>query len=1012
MVTEGTRPWEDPTRTGGGRLPARAYFFGYVDEDRASALDRRQSRGFLDLTGQWSFKFFDDPRRVPASTHQDLQAGWDTVVVPHHWQLDGYGTPIYTDEGYPFPVDPPRVPSQNPTAVYQRSIELAPVSPGDQLVLRMDGVESYAEVWLNGTLVGWTKGSRLSAEFDLTPFAQAGQNLLSVKVLQFSDGTYLEDQDMWWFSGIFRDLYLFSRPRAGLRDMALRTPFADGRHRLLCDFTLGEPSTTLDWALRSDGGTIAQGTVQADADGHAQLATEALPVAGWSPETPTLYDLILTVRGADTSVLEVVPHRVGFRDVTIEEGLLRLDGREFTMHGVNRHDHDDLKGRAIGIDRVRRDLEMMKRHNINAVRTAHYPNDPRFYELCDEIGLFVLAETDLETHGFVVVGELERITDDPAWELSFVDRIERHVLAQRNHASVVIWSMGNESGDGCNIRAMVARCKELDPSRPVHYEEDREAAVVDIVSTMYSRVSQMNDLGERPHPKPRIICEYGHAMGNGPGGLAEYQEVFDRWPSIQGHFVWEWIDHGIRRDRPDGRAEWWYGGDFGDYPNNGNFCIDGLVFPWQEPSPGLLEYAQVVAPVVIERDATSGVLSVRSRLYFTDTSGFDLEALLRIDGEVSWSQQLRCPVVPPGERAELVLDVPGGHSAGEPLLEIHVRRREATAWATAGHAVAHYQFPLAEVWPRVRHRPVAASVRLQRDHGSIKVLVDGGALHFDEVDGRLTRWTGAGRELVVRSPHVSFWKPVVDNHHQENARLWAPRFMDQMRTSYRQVEAWQEEGQVRVRVRQDVAPVAWDFGMRVLMDWTVTGDGAALLTVAGEPYGPYRDLIPRIGVELGVPKDLSLVEYYGAGPGESYPDSKSAALVARWRTTVDDMVTPYVRPQDYGNRTGVRWAALRDASGHGLAVHAVGEHLHLAAWPYSTETLESATHLGDLEPDPEAITVHLNHRVLGLGSNSWGSEVLDSYRVRFERFSYSMCLRPITAGEDLGRLWSGGVEEA
>ncbi|VEG27246.1 glycoside hydrolase family 2 TIM barrel-domain containing protein [Actinomyces howellii] len=1015
------RFWEDPSRSGQGRLPARAYFFGYPDAASAASMDRRRCLGHTDLCGSWSFRLFTGPLHVDPSTHASPHPGWDQVEVPHLWQLDGYGSPAYTDEGYPFPVDPPRVPSDTPTAVYQKVVTLSPVE-GMRTILRLDGVESLVVVHVNGRRVGWSKGSRLAAEFDLTEAVVPGDNLLSLTVLQFCDGTYLEDQDMWWASGIFREVYLVHRPVGGLADMVITTPLVDGEHVLEVDLLAADrlPSQgagegsgwKVDWALSHDGRPLAGGSASS-ATSRLRISEVVLGAPVWTPETPELCLLLLTVRDGAGSVVEHVPHRVGFRDITIEDGLLRLDGRPFTMHGVNRHDHDDRRGRAVGIDRVRRDLLLMKEHNVNAVRTAHYPNDPRFYEMCDELGLFVLAETDLETHGFELVGDINRLSSAPQWRQAYVDRIERHVRAQRNHPSVVMWSLGNESGFGDNFVAAYERAKELDPTRPVHYEEDRDAEVVDVVSTMYSRVSQMNDFGEHPHPKPRILCEYAHAMGNGPGGLSQYQEVIDRHPCIQGHFVWEWSDQAIRTVLPDGTTTWLYGGDFGDYPNNGSFCVDGLVLPWQEPSPGLIEYAQVIAPVVIEPDGQDGRgLRVRTRLYFTDTSGFSLVAALRVNGEVVWSRAQPCPVVGPGQTAPLSIDHP--QARGECFLEVSVLRDAATAWAPAGARVAVYQFPLPRQAPArvepARHGAGRAQegraepVRWTRQGPSLVLGAGDDELRIDVLEGRLTSWRASGRELITVPPAVSLWKPVIDNHRTEAQTLWRPRFLDDLRTSTRSVRARRDGPCVEVTVDQRLAPPALDIGMRLRWRLVYRPDGALSVRVEGLPEGGYRGLVPRVGVEMGLDPGLSEVEYYGRGPGENYPDSCAASLIGRWSTTVEDMYVPYVRPQDYGNREDVRWLVLRRRGGAGLMV--IGEDpLSVAAWPFTTAELEAAEHLHELRRTGSTTTVHLNHKVLGLGSRSWGSEVLESHRTRWESFSFAFLLVPLDERQDPTARW-------
>ncbi|MCC2591880.1 DUF4981 domain-containing protein [Tessaracoccus sp. OS52] len=986
--------WENQQLTGRNRLAARAYFFGYADADAAASLDRRRARGFVDLSGTWNFRLFDNPRRVPAAFTSEPAEGWDEVTIPHLWQLDGYGKLQYTDEGLPFPIEQPMVPADNPTGAYQRVVALSRPAAGERTILRLDGVESYAEIHLNGQFVGMTKGSRLSAEFDVTDAVVDGENLFSVKVLQFSDGTYVEDQDMWWASGIFRDVYLVTRPAAHLTDFFVRThKVADD----VAEVTLtaeAAGATGIHWSISRDGTVVAETDV-------APGGTATLTVDGarfWNPEEPFLYDMLLTVSGAD-GVSEYVPHRLGLSEITTEDGKLLLNGTYFKMHGVNRHDHDPYKGRAVGMDRVRRDLELMKRHNINAVRTAHYPNDPRFYELCDEIGLMVIAETDLETHGFANVGDLSRITDDPTWEPTYVDRIERHVLAQRNHASVMMWSLGNESGYGCNIPAMYARAKELDPTRPVHYEEDRNAEYVDVISTMYSRVQQMNDFGEHPHPKPRIICEYGHSMGNGPGGLSEYQAVFNRWDSIQGHFIWEWIDHGIAQRTADGREFHAYGGDFGDYPNNSNFCIDGMVFPWQEPSPGLVEYAQVISPVLVEY--ADGTLTVTNRRWFTDLS--DVEVTLRVlhDGVVAETSTLAPGAVPPRGSWQQRVDVPQAE-AGETLLTAVVTSNASHDWAEAGRQLGIYQFQVASR-PAAQPVPTPGELTAEADQTTLRLASERAEVVFDLVDGDLTTWRVDGVDRLAAAPRLGFWKPLVDNHQQEADDLWFPRFIERMQHSTRSVE-WRTDGDaVEVTVAVRLAPPTLDFGVRATLVWRARADGGLEVAVDGAPYGPYSDIIPRIGLSLEVPGAMRSVEWYGRGPGENYPDSAAANTVGLWQSTVENMVTPYVVPQDYGNRGDVRWLEISDGAGAGIRVAAPAgaETFNFSAWPCTSDDIDAAKHRTDLVAR-DNVTLNLNHKVLGLGSNSWGSEVLDSYRVRLEPFSFQLTLAPTSGRTEPG----------
>lgn len=996
--------WENPALTNRNRLAARAYFMGYETAELAATYSRELSRGFVQLSGPWRFRLFGAPKAVPAELMSTYEADWDEVEVPHLWQIDGYGKLAYTDEGFPFPVEQPLVPSDDPTGVYQRIVTLPALTPGSREIIRFDGVESYAELYVNGTFIGMTKGSRLSAEFDVTEAVHEGDNLFVVKVLQYSDGTYIEDQDMWWASGIFRDVYLMERPAARLDDFRVRTH----REGDVAHVTLDVATTAAErvvWAMADGGETVFEVEV---ADGHAEAAIEGARF--WNPEDPHLYDMTITVYGAD-GVSEVVPHRQGLAEVTIEGNQIFLNGTYFKMHGVNRHDCDDHKGRAVGLERMRRDLVLMKRHNINAVRTSHYADDPRFYELCDEYGIMVLAETDMESHGFENIGNIATVTDDPAWEAAYVDRIERLVMQERNHASIVAWSLGNESGYGCNIRAMYAKAKELD-GRPVHYEEDRNADTVDIISTMYSRVSQMNDFGEHPGPKPRINCEYGHSMGNGPGGLSEYQEIFDRWDHIQGQFIWEWCDHGIAATTEDGRAYHMYGGDNGDYPNNGNFCIDGMVFPWQEPSPGLTEYKQVICPVRVAYDAGAGELSVTNKRWFTTLDDVRIAVETLVDGDPVATVEVVPGAVAPGETATFPVAIEAA-AAGETLATARVYTVGAKPWCEAMYQIGAFQFAIADN-PRPAIAVRAAMAPAVDEEGTaLTVRTLGGSVVFDTVSGDIVSWTSCGRSVLAAPVRVGFWHPLVDNHQQEFDSIWQGNFLNVMQTSTRSV-AWEREGNaVKVTVRQRIAPPVHAFGMHVELVYTVRPSGRIDLAVDGEPYGDYDDIIPRIGISFEVPGADRMVEWYGHGPGENYPDSLKANPVGHYRADVDDMFTPYVFPQDCANREGTRWVALRSSHGDGLLVtrpdDAARDPFSFSAWPYTCEDIDAARHVTDLVKR-ENITVNINDKILGLGSNSWGSEVLDSYRIRFERFGFEFSLRPLASADLIQALTK--IEEA
>lgn len=1000
--------WENVRLTHEHRLPPRAYFFAYDNQQLARQFIRETSSHFLLLSGQWTFKYFEHPLAVPESfTHQRM-TDWGQITVPAMWQMEGHGKLQYTDEGFPFPIDVPFVPTNNPTGAYQRVFTLGESWNDRQTIIKFDGVETYFEVYVNGHYAGFSKGSRLTAEFDISAFVHSGENLLCVRVMQWADSTYIEDQDMWWSAGIFRDVYLVGRQRTHIRDFTVRTEFADDYRdaTLHCDVALlnlqaQHTRVSVEYALY-DGATLlhcaACPAVEVDQHHTLQFAIDVREPKQWSAESPYLYHLLLTLKDAQGQILEVIPQRVGFRDIKVRNGLFYINNHYVKLHGVNRHDNDHRQGRAVGMDRVEQDLRLMKQHNINSVRTAHYPNDPRFYELCDLYGLFVMAETDVETHGFANVGNLSAITDDPFWEPVFVERIERHVHAQKNHPSIIIWSLGNESGYGCNIRAMTRACKALDSTRLVHYEEDRDAEVVDIISTMYTRVPLMNEFGEYPHPKPRIICEYAHAMGNGPGGLSEYQNVFERHDCIQGHYVWEWCDHGVQATDDNGVVYYKFGGDYGDYPNNYNFCLDGLIYSDQTPGPGLREYKQVIAPVKVRAvDLQHGCLRVENKLWFTSLDDYTLRVEIRAEGETLSSQLLTVKDLAPNSEREVMFNVPMLDER-ETFVNVEVCKNSRTRYSDAGHSVAMYQFALK---PRTGNvlpftRPTTTPLVVEESQTACLITGQDFCIEFSKLTGKPGLWHSNGENLLATEPKINFFKPMIDNHKQEYEGLWHPNHLHIMQEHLREFTLDLQADAVVITSRTIIAPPVFDFGMRCTYRWRIAADGQLNVELSGERYGDYSHIIPCIGFTLGINNQCDQVSWYGRGPGENYPDSQQASRIDVWHSTVDEMFENYPFPQNNGNRQQVRWASLTNRHGNGLLV-VPQQPINFSAWPYTGEMIHAAQHCNELQRC-DAITLNLDHQLLGLGSNSWGSEVLDSWRVWFRPFRYGFTLLPMAGG--------------
>ncbi len=641
--------WENPELPHRNRLPARAYAFPFTDESSALNRDPFASSLVMSLNGNWKFHHAQSPAESPGGFEADAfdTRDWDDLSVPSSWQMHGYGRPHYTNVQFPWPIDPPFTPSENPTGSYRRSFVVPADWAGKQIVLRFDGVDSAFHVWVNGDDVGFSKGSRLPAEFDITPHLRTDRpNSVSVRVYQWSDASYMEDQDMWWLSGIFRDVMLVARSKTSVRDIRIVTELdADNRDAVLkirLDFN--EPYTSqLAFKLIDPSGRVlpTPSPSSVNASGSRELVEVELPVRNplkWTAESPNLYTLLVTTRDATGSASEVISQRVGFRSVKIVGPDLLINGVRVMFKGVNRHEHHPDLGRAVPHETAIQDVLLMKRHNINAVRTSHYPPHPRFLDLCDEYGLYVIDECDLETHGFMA--DESNPTKAPQWESACVDRMDRTVRRDINHPSVVIWSLGNEADFGPNLMKMADHARAIDPTRPIHYEGDRALQAADVLSMMYPGVDVLAQIGEAKEKlthwgfalevsdyvdKPMICCEYAHAMGNGPGGLLEYWETFYKYPRLQGGFVWEWLDHGIRTTTPDGIEYFAYGGDFGDVPNDSNFITDGLLFPDRTPSPGLLELKKVIEPVkvtVVELTAERAKLSVLNRYDFETARPF------------------------------------------------------------------------------------------------------------------------------------------------------------------------------------------------------------------------------------------------------------------------------------------------------------------------------------------------------------------------------------------------------
>lgn len=922
----------------------------------------RTDAPLLSLNGDWSFslapRLADAPDGVEREDFDD--SAWSTIPVPSSWPMLGHGSPAYTNVVYPFPIDLPAVPDENPTGDLRRRFSWTS-RPGDGALLRFDGVDAAGQVWLNGAFVGTTRGSRLPAEFDVSGLIRDGENLLVVRVTQWAATSYLEDQDMWWLPGVFRDVVVQATPAGGVQDVVVHAEW---------DEDTATASLRVDVEAR-DGAAATIALPGTGVEGVESGALVIVPGARpWTADNPVLHDLVVATP-SETATL-----RVGFRTILIEDAQLKVNGRRVRFRGVNRHEmHPDL-GRAVPLDVARAEMVLMKQHNVNAIRTSHYPPHTGVLDLADELGFWLIDECDLETHGFELVGWHGNPSSDPAWRDAYLDRMERTVTRDRNHPSVILWSLGNESGTGPNLAAMAELSHGLDPSRPIHYEGDADCAYVDVWSQMYPTQEWVDAIGRRAEDPlddpvldrhrrtlPHLLCEYGHAMGNGPGGLDEYEASFDAYDRTQGGFVWEWLEHGIRQRTADGSEFFAYGGDFGEPLHDGNFVTDGLVDADRVPRPGLADFKTVIAPVKLAVAPGRASLEVRNRRDFVDLS--DLRFEWSVDGGPSGTVDV--PPIGPGSAGRASLPA---EATAPGILTVRAVLAEDAAWAPAGHEVA---------WAQDGALPVlaasaATAVAAERD-GALTL----GPGVFDTRTGRLL----ALGSTPVDGPVLALWRAPTDNdlgvpfdklHLPSDADAWQRAGLHRLRTRVVEVRA---DGS-RLRVQSVVAPAGGDFSVRSELLWT--SDGSALTcAVTLTPIGPWPAGWARAGLEFDLPWSAEGVEWDGYGPGQRYPDTGQSQRLGTFRfDRVRDLHTEYARPQENGSRAGVTRLRLGSPS-HGLTV--LGDGFSFTASPWTSAELAAAAHPTDLPDDTARTRLTIDLAEHGVGTAACGPGVLPPYRL-------------------------------
>jgi len=1017
LYLAGAKTWEMPQLPSLNRLPARATLTPYPTAAEALSADREQSAWFLSLNGTWDFKLRARPE--DATETEARAVGWSKIAVPGNWTMQGFGKPHYTNVVMPFPHLPPHTPDDNPTGIYRRMFSLPDHWRGRRIVLHFGGCEGALYVYLNGQPLGLSKDARTPAEFDLTAYARFGEpNELWAVVVQFSDASFIEDQDHWWQAGLQREVFLYATGTLHIQDVFALGDLSDdlktGLLRLTCKVGWpGEQHT--NGALTAQlydmqGQPLFKAALPMTARQRGEFTAEATLRAPhlWSAETPYLYTLVVSLTTPHGE--EHVPCSVGFRKIQIRDRQLLINHKRVLIKGVNRHEHDDMTGKAVSRASMEADLRLMKQFNINAVRCSHYPNDPYWLDLCDRYGLYVIDEANIEAHAFY-----HDLCRDPRYANAFVERVRNMVERDKNHPSVILWSLGNESGYGPNHDAAAGWVRGADPSRPLHYEGalsrsngarwEEGQRITDVVCPMYPALHEIVQWAQTPSPdqRPLILCEYSHAMGNSNGSLADYWEVFETQPGVQGGFIWEWMDHGLRQTAPNGQAYWAYGGDFGDTPNDVNFCADGLVWPDRTPHPGLYEFKYLIQPVRVESvDAKRGRFRVLNKYDFTALDVLRGEWEITTEGDIVATGKMPALTAGPGERQDLTLDFKGaGEVPGERFLNFRFYLRAETGWAEAGHLVAWQQFPLPTLPSRKAARPPTPPVVVAEEtEPNLTLRVGSTRAVFDKATGMLVEFSHSGFNVIQRGPLLNVWRAATDNDGiklQQPQEEWKalPRWLalglHQVKhrvASIRLIQTPSQPPSVKV-MHHASGRDQWNDFVHV-QSYTLSPTGELTVENTVQMGGELRDL-PRMGVTLALVPELEQLTWFGRGPWDNYADRKAASMVGRYRSTVTEQYVPYIMPQEHGHKTEVRWLTLTNPQSVGLQV--LGAPLiEFSASHFTADDLFQAKHTYDLRPRPE-VCLNLDLAQRGLGTASCGPDTLEKYRLNDASYTFGYRLK-------------------
>jgi len=1046
---------------GQNKEPAHCTLIPYANTAAALKGTREASPFHISLNGSWKFHWAKKPADRPADFYKrDYDVSdWNDIPVPSNWQLEGYGIPIYVNVGYPFHPDkrtlkPPHIPhDNNPVGSYRTEFEIPADWDARLVFLHFDGVKSAFYLWLNGKKVGYSQGSMTPAEFNVTDYLRKGKNLLAAEVYRWCDGSYLEDQDTWRLSGIYRDVYLFTAPPVHVRDFFVRCDLDENYKDATLKVTAKLHNYTTKTAkshsvevslLDEDGKAVGHNPVAtgktdkipAATDGIIETQANIANPQKWTAETPNLYTVLLTVKNHAGKVIEVARSQFGFRKVGLKGGQVLINGKPVLFKGVDRHEHDPDHGQAIPLSRMIQDIELLKQNNINAVRTSHYANDPKWYDLCDRYGIYLINECNLESHG---VHEILP-KSDPKWKAACVDRMASIVERDKNHPAVIFWSLGNEAGFGENFEHMAAYARRADPTRLVQYEQADRHPVTDIFCPMYVRIEELLEYAGEEHRRPLIMCEYAYSRGSACGNLQGYWNVIEAHKQLQGGFIWDWVDKGLRKFDCNGKMFWAYGGDYGPsgIPSDGSMVCNGIVGPDRDPEPELYEVKKVYQYIEAGPidDPNDGKVRIQNKYDFLSLDFVDASWELTTDGKILQKGSLPKLSLPPhsAQDVDIPFKKPENPKPGaEYFLKITFSLSKDSLWAKKGHVVAWEQFQVPFDVPKLPATDVNNMPELQLDQTRREITVTGkdfslavGKEDFwrRDSEGAITSFRFNGIELITIPLVPNFWRPPLDNDFEMR---WDRYFTTGIGGMPRRQGLWRRAGQfrsvksisaeqlspkvVRVTVEATLPAGETDYQTFTLqwgnedllpagppnyrITYTIYGSGDVIVQASFDPGDKKLPDLPRFGMQMSIPAQFNTMTWYGRGPHENYWDRKTSAAVGVYSGTVQNLIHNYVRPQENANRTDVRWLTLTNEDGLGLL--AVGMPLlSVSAWPYTMEDLERARHINEL-PERDTITVNLDYKQMGVGGDDgWGARPHPEYRLPCNSYSYSFRLRPIS----------------